>query len=286
MSQSSETEADVVDVQGIPISYEMRGAGVPIVLVHGWSADRNYMKADLEPIFAANPGWQRIYLDLPGHGATPAPAWLSTQDQMLSIVESFIDAVVPDRPFAIAGSSYGGYIALAVTRSIPDRLCGAALLIPDVPAPDGTRDLDDAIVLIENRSIFDDLAPDEEWIPGGLVVHERRMLDEIRAHDMPGYRAADYEFLARLEANYLLDGAAARPGPPFARPSLILTGRQDSRVGYRGAWELVEELPRATYAVLDLAGHHLGRIERPGLFRALVGDWLERMEATEATAAR
>jgi pimeloyl-ACP methyl ester carboxylesterase len=112
------------------------------------------------------------------------------------------------------------------------------------------------------------------------------MLDEIRAHDMPAYRAADYEFLARLEANYLLTGAAGRPGPPFARPSLILTGHQDSRVGYRGAWGLVEELPRATYAVLDLAGHHLGRIERPGLFRALVGDWLERMEATAGPAAR
>ena len=277
MSQSSETEADVVDVQGIPISYEMHGAGVPIVLVHGWSADRNYMKADLEPIFAANPGWQRIYLDLPGHGATPAPAWLSTQDQMLSIVESFIDAVVPDRPFAIAGSSYGGYIALAVTRSIPDRLCGAALLIPDVPAPDGTRDLDDAIVLIENRSIFDDLAPDEEWIPGGLVVHERRMLDEIRAHDMPAYRVADYEFLARLETNYIPTAAIRNTAGTFAQPSLILTGRQDATVGYRSAWNLVAEFPRATFAVVDMAGHNLGRVERPEVFRALVSDWLNRM---------
>jgi len=277
LSQSSETEADVVDVQGIPISYEMRGAGVPIVLVHGWSADRNYMKADLEPIFAANPGWQRIYLDLPGHGATPAPAWLSTQDQMLSIVESFIDAVVPDRPFAIAGSSYGGYIALAVTRSIPDRLCGAALLIPDVPAPDGTRDLDDAIVLIENRSIFDDLAPDEEWIPGGLVVHERRMLDEIRAHDMPAYRVADYEFLARLETNYIPTAAIRNTAGTFAQPSLILTGRQDATVGYRSAWNLVAEFPRATFAVVDMAGHNLGRVERPEVFRALVSDWLNRM---------
>jgi hypothetical protein len=30
----------------------------------------------------------------------------------------------------------------------------------------------------------------------------------------------------------------------------------------------------------DMAGHHFGRIERPGLFQALVADWLERMEAT------
>jgi pimeloyl-ACP methyl ester carboxylesterase len=99
---------------------------------------------------------------------------------------------------------------------------------------------------------------------------------------MPGYRAADRAFLERLNANYIPTGAAGRAGPPFDRPGLILTGRQDSTVGYRGAWGLVEEFPRATYAVLDLAGHHIGRIERPELFRALVGDWLERMAATPA----
>jgi pimeloyl-ACP methyl ester carboxylesterase len=165
---------------------------------------------------------------------------------------------------------------------LPDRLRGAALLVPDVPGPDGGRDLPDMTTLLEDWSIFDDLAPDEEWIPGALPVHEQRMLDEIRAHDMPAYRVADYGFLARLEAHYLLVGLAGRPGRPFDRPSLILTGRQDSRVGYRNAWKLVEELPRATYAVVDMAGHHLGRSERPELYRALVGDWLERMEAAPA----
>lgn len=45
---------------------------------------------------------------------------------------------------------------------------------------------------------------------------------------------------------------------------------------------LVDELPRATLAVIDLAGHHLGRIERPTLFQALVRDWLERVEPASA----
>jgi len=266
-----------IGVQGIPIAYEVRGEGRPILLIHGWSADRNYMLADLEAVFDEHPGWRRIYFDLPGHGATPAPEWLSTQDQVLSIVRDFIDVVLPEGSFAIAGSSYGGHLALGLIRSIPDRLDGAGLLVPDVPAADGTRDTADALVLFEDTSILADLAPDEEWMRDTLVVHERWMVDEIRAHDMPAYRRADYGFLARLEANYVPTGAAARPGPPFDRPSLILTGRQDSTVGYRAAWALLDELPRATYAVLDMAGHQLGRIERPGPFRALVGDWLERM---------
>jgi pimeloyl-ACP methyl ester carboxylesterase len=266
-----------IDIQGIPIAYEVRGEGRPILLIHGWSADRGYMLADLEPIFDEHPGWQRIYLDLPGHGATPAPEWLSTQDHMLSIVRDFIDVVLPEGSFAIAGSSYGGHVALGLIRSIPDRLSGAGFLVPAVPAPDGALDAADALVLFEDTSIFADLAPDEEWMRDTLVVHERWMVDEIRLHDMPAYRRADYGFLARLETHLLPTGAAGRPGPPLDRPSLILTGRQDATVGCRAAWALLDEFPRATYAVLDMAGHQLGRIERPGPFRALVGDWLERM---------
>ena len=265
-----------IGVQGIPITHEVRGEGRPILLIHGWSADRDYMLADLEPIFDDHPGWRRIYVDLPGHGSTPAPDWLSTEDQMLSVLCGFIAAVAPVGLLALAGSSYGGRLAVGLVRLIPDRLAGVGLLVPAVSAADGSLDPAEASVLFEDPSVFEDLAPDEEWMRDTLVVHERWMVDEIRAQDMPAYRRADYAFLARLEANYIPTGAAARPGPPFERPSLILTGRQDSTVGYRAAWALLEEFPRATYAVLDMAGHQLGRIERPVPFRALVGDWLER----------
>lgn len=279
MTSRDDPDAKRIDVQGIPFAWEECGEGTPILLIHGWSADRRYMLADLEPVFDEHPGWRRIYFDLPGHGATPAPDWLSTQDEMLSIVHGFIDAVLPEDRFAVAGNSYGGYLTTALVRSIPERLLGAGLLVPDVPAPDGTRDTPEPVTLREDPSILGDLAPDEAWIPERLVVHERRMVDEIRAHDMPAYRVADRAFLDRLEAHYMLEGDAGRPGAPFDGPSLILTGRQDSTVGYRSAWGLVEELPRATYAVLDTVGHHLGRIEGAALFRALVGDWLERMDA-------
>jgi pimeloyl-ACP methyl ester carboxylesterase len=166
---------------------------------------------------------------------------------------------------------------MGIIRTMPARILGAALLVPDVPGPGGSRDVVEPAVLIEHLSVFGDLAPDEEWIPETLVVHERRMLDEIREHDMPAYRMADYEFLARLEAHYLPTGVAAGPGAPLAQPSLILTGRQDSAVGFRAAWDLLGEFPRATYAVLDMAGHQLGRVERPDASRALVADWLDRM---------
>jgi pimeloyl-ACP methyl ester carboxylesterase len=71
---------------------------------------------------------------------------------------------------------------------------------------------------------------------------------------------------------------------PFEKPVLILAGRQDGIVGYRDAWGILENYPRATFAVLDRAGHNL-QIEQERLFNALVGDWLERVEEQLAQGA-
>jgi pimeloyl-ACP methyl ester carboxylesterase len=265
-------------VDGVSVHFEERGEGAPILMVHGWSADHRYMLADMEPIFERRIGWRRVYPDLPGHGQTPAPGWLSDQDQMLRILVGFIDQVLGEEPVAIAGSSYGGLLTLGLVRAMPDRIRGSTFLEPDLPSADGSRDLPEPVTLFEDRSLFADLAPDEGWIPDALPVHEASMLEQIRAHDMPAYRAADRAFLERLEARYLFTQPPATEPCVHAGPSLILTGRQDATVGFRAAWNLLAEFPRATYAVLDLAGHHLGRIEQPELFRHLVAEWLDRLE--------
>ncbi len=65
----------------------------------------------------------------------------------------------------------------------------------------------------------------------------------------PGFR----EYLTPEEewmTDYLLDS-------PFESPTLIITGRQDRVTGYQDAWDLIENIPRATFAVLDRASHFL-----------------------------
>jgi pimeloyl-ACP methyl ester carboxylesterase len=58
---------------------------------------------------------------------------------------------------------------------------------------------------------------------------------------------------------------------------LFLTGRFDHWCGYRDAYQILDNYPRATFAVLDRAGHGL-TIEQNILFRALVSEWLDRVE--------
>jgi pimeloyl-ACP methyl ester carboxylesterase len=271
-------QLNTVVVEGISVDIDLRGSGLPILVIHGWSADHRYMMADLEPNFDESSIWQRIYFDLPGHGTTIAPDWLNNQTQMFEILTKVIEQVIGDQKFCVIGNSYGGYLSLGLVRKMPHRLLGAALLVPDLPDDLNNRQTTDALTIVEDMSLFGNLQSDEQWIPAGLVEHSQYALDEIRAHDMPGYRASDDDLLERLNKNYLLPVEVRHAGDPFAQPSLIALGHQDATVGYERQLQLLSEFPRATVAVVDMAGHYLGRVERPKVFNSLVRDWIERVE--------
>lgn len=236
------------------------------------------MAADIEPNFSPSSSWKRIYFDLPGHGTTVAPSWLQTQSQMIEIVVALIEQVVGQENFAVIGNSFGGYLGLALVRLMPKRLLGAALVVPDLPDETNLREVPEKITLRSDPSLFHDLEPDEEWIPSGLVEHSGHALDQIRLTDMPAYRVADYEFLARFNEHYLLPPELREASETFKQPSLIALGHQDSTVGFARQLCLMGEFPRATFAVVDFAGHYLGRIERPHVYNALIADWIERMD--------
>ena len=87
---------------------------------------------------------------------------------------------------------------------------------------------------------------------------------------------ADPETVARLDANYAGSFPLVPPTGSFDGPTLVVTGRQDSITGYADAWRLLGRWPRATFVVLDRAGHNL-HIKQPTLLDALVTEWVERV---------
>lgn len=66
-------------------------------------------------------------------------------------------------------------------------------------------------------------------------------------------------------------------GVLFLVPALYAVASEDSMVGYRDAWKMLESYPRATFAILEKAGHFLG-LEQEELFLALANEWLQRVE--------
>src|SRR5258706_6808803 len=98
-------------LENITVHYETFDQVKPIILLHGWPADHRQAVDAFETVFAQRTGWKRIYPDLPGMGQTRGADWIRGSDQMLEVMTQFIDQVIPNQRFAIAGVSYGGYFA-------------------------------------------------------------------------------------------------------------------------------------------------------------------------------
>ena len=265
-------------VRGIPVAYEEVGSGRPLLMLHGRPGDHRLMSHNLEPILEARRGWRRLYPDLPGMGRTPAADWIHSQDEILDVVLGFLDSVAPRERFALAAASYGGYLARGILAKRAPEVDGLFLWAPAVSLGDAAaRRLPTHHTLVHDPATVADLSPDERAWLGVSVVQSPATLAAFRDAVKPGLLAADQAFMERVAARDMFSFDLAPAGGPFPGPTLVVCGRQDAICGYADAWELLENLPRATFAVLDRAGHGLAA-EQPALFRVLVSEWLDRVE--------
>ena len=258
--------------------YETIGEGKPIVLLHGWRSDHRIMVDIAEPVLAKRDGWQRIYPDLPGMGETSG-AGITNQDQVLDLVAGFIETVTGGRRCVVGGFSYGGYLALGAAYKYSDRLDGLLLLAPDgLPGGGVPPRLPPPATLVEDPGLFEGL--DEgtaQHFRKLAVVQTREVRDLVVNLARPAHLMADEEYLSRLEQQWSYSFEEECLRALFAEPTLVVTGRQDAVTGYADAYDLMENFPRGTYAVLDGAGHALAW-ERRAVFNALFGDWIDRVE--------
>jgi len=263
------------DIGDIEIFYETYGAGRPIVMLPGQPSDHHIMMRFMEPLFTQRDGWLRIYPDLPGTGQTPSLS-LATHDQMLEAMLAFIDTVIPGQRFVLAGMSYGGYMARGVVSHKADLIDGVLFCVPQVKAELLQADLPPQTTIVENPKLVVSLGPG-----ASLIVVQNQRVVEAMSEVFAEVQIADHAFLDRVEASGL-SSFDATLSIPFGGPTLILTGRQDNLCGYQNAWDLLDSYPRATFAVIDRAGHFMN-IEQDVLCRSLTHEWLDRVE--EATRA-
>jgi len=268
----------ISQVDDLPVYYESIGAGRPIVFLPGWGNANGEGRDVHEPVFENRPGWQRIYIDPPGTGQTPSRPWIKDQDGMLEVLLRVVGEVVGERRFAIAGTSAGGLHARGIVKRDPSRINGLLLRVPGVVADRAKRTLPSYRPLIADSA----LATDEDPRPlvqtaDYLGAHREKQ----RRYYQPAEEMADLEFLGSIQSDAARYSFSFDPAARCEAPTLIVTGRQDTTVGYADTWALLEDYPRATFAVLDRADHDLP-IQQDNLYRALATDWLDRVEEMAA----
>ena len=270
----------ICEIKGIPIYYEQYGEGTLILCIHGHMIDHRFMTGCIEPVYCSIDGYKRIYLDLPGMGKTPS-GWIKNADDMLALIIEFIDAVLPDENFLIAGSSYGGYMALGLIRAIKNRIDGVLLIASGIYLEETNRKIPvpERQILLKDK-MFEDMK-DDDTVNDFLdvaVIATPQTYERFKTDCMPGIKLADNDFLSWYDKEgYCFSFEDELRTLVFDKPSCILTGRQDHWIGYKDAFELIDRFPRATFAILDCAGHNL-QFERQELFEMHVKDWLWRVE--------
>ena len=247
-----------------------RGEGLPIVVLPSFSLDGDAMAEAFEPALAGSPGWQRLYVDLPGTGASPAGEPRS--DAVLDELASTVVAALGSQRFLVAGWSYGGYLAAGLARRLPGRIGGMLLVCTAPKIRPADRDLTGVLPSQAEsgwlRDVPDGLREHLTHAVGCQTAETARRITAVLARNGPTAQS----YLAELRAaGFALsdEDAPIRCGAPVS----ILAGRRDRVAGFAAAFNAVACYDQADYLVLADAGHYLP-VEQPDRFAAAAAAWL------------
>jgi len=254
------TRSGFAAVNGTQLYYEERGAGVPVVLVHGFGLDAR-MWDDQFDVLAER--YRVIRYDARGFGRSAPEDGPFRHAEDLHELLRFLDAA----PAHLVGLSMGGRIVLQ-----------AALLHPH-----------DAASLVLVDSALDGFAWSDEWeasfdaIAGhAAVAGEAGGKEHWLAHELfapARERAVVGERLAQIvregSGRHWTHASAARGlDPPagsrlgeIAVPALVVVGERDLPDFLRIAERLEREIPGARKITLAGAGH-MANMEAPDDFNA------------------
>jgi pimeloyl-ACP methyl ester carboxylesterase len=263
---------EIATADGTLVADGWHGAGTAIVLLHAGVCDRRGWREVGERLAAA--GRHVVAYDRRGFGdVPPAAAPFRHVEDLVAV----LDAVSPDAPAWLVGSSMGGEVALDAALAAPDRIAGLVLL---APAVSGDPELDEAAYNAATGGIGD--AIDAAWTAGeeercnrlevrlwldGPAGPEGRVGGPARALALAMNRIVIANGEPAADGAGGLD-AASRLGE-VAVPVTVACGELDVTLKRARSLELAEALPNATYRSLP-GRAHLPYLEAPDEIAALI----------------
>ncbi len=253
------------------IDYEIIGTGMPVLIIHGWGISKITMKGAFEPVFTKLDGYKRFYIDLPGMGDSERGD-IKNSDDMLEILHDFAVNVIKE-PFMIVGQSYGGLLARGFVNKYPELIKKIILLVPCIIPGVKQGRVEPHTVVERDDELLASLTEEErDSFTLMNVVLTRDVWERYKKYLIPALDSADWDFLNNvLEGSFSFDPDDLKE--PCMLPCLIIAAKQDTEVGYKDQFDLMEKYTNATYCAIERAGHNL-QIEQHEIFESLVTNWL------------
>ena len=254
------------------IDYEVIGSGTPVLIIHGWGISKLTMKGAFEPVFTELDGYKRYYIDLPGMGNS-GHGDVKNSDDMLELIHGFAVDVIGE-PFIIAGQSYGGLLTRGFVNKYPDLIKKIILLVPCIISGVRQGRVEPLKVVEKDDELLSSLTKEErDNFTMMNVLLTKDVWERYNKYLLPALNSADWEFLNNvLEGSFSFDPDDLKD--PCTKPCLIIAAKQDTEVGYKDQFDLMQKYTNATYCAVERAGHNL-QIEQPEIFEGLVKNWLE-----------
>ncbi len=258
----------IAQLNGIQLSYDDVGSGLPIVLLHAFPLDRSMWAPQVGALVRHG---RCIAPDLRGFGAsTAAPPY--SMDQYADDVATLIDELGLG-PAVIAGLSMGGYIAFAFWRR--HRAKVHALVLADTRAgadTDEGRDKRRRLVDVARARGASTVAEMQIGSMVGETTRQRRpeVVETIRAMmaaaPVAGIVGALEAMMARPDSTPTLSTIDV--------PTLILVGAEDTLTPPKEAQAIHERIRGSRLEILEQSGH-ICNLEQPAAFSHLVSEFVE-----------
>lgn len=263
----------IAEINGAQLSYEVKGVGEPVVLIHGFSLDKRLWDDHFNALAAS---YQVIRYDWRGHGQSSGITAPFKPEEELSALLNFlhIDKV------HLVGYSMGGAIATTFALAYPTRVKSLVLidaLVPDAPV---TSELLPRLVGYIDTATATGLTDGlQQWLTDPLFAP---------ASAKPALRTRLAEMVMQGQTR-LAEGAAFMnlqniqlDGPIHARlaeinvPTLVMVGAKDLQEFQTMAADLSQGLKNAQSLVIDGAGH-LSPMEKPAQVTKALQDFLSEV---------
>jgi 3-oxoadipate enol-lactonase len=255
------------------LSFEERGSGSPLVLLHAFPLSRRMWDRELEKWRS---GHRVIAPDWRGFGESPPVAGSLTMESCADDVHELLQRLGIRQKITLLGLSMGGYVAFEFFRKYQDSLHGL-ILVATQPVADSEASRTARYEMAEFVGREGSNALAERLIPrllGKTTLETKPEIVErvrglIASNSPDGIAAACYGLASRHDSSRLLEQIHV--------PTLIVTGEEDVIIARAQAEALQQKITSSRFALVNRSGH-LVNLECPDLFHEVVSDFLNRSQ--------
>jgi pimeloyl-ACP methyl ester carboxylesterase len=257
--------------RGESLAYEVKGTGLPVILLHGFTEDHRIWDLLLAGI---EDKYYWILPDLPGSGRSSFNPTLTEIKDFAEALHAIADAE-NIREVVLIGHSMGGYISMAFAEKYPDKLSGLGLFhsssYGDSPEKKESRDKNILFIQKNGAALFAETAIPRLFSDEFKSEHPEKIRRLVKLYDNFEQDSL-VQYLRAMKQRPVTTGVLKS----IDKPVLFIMGKEDKAVPLKDALEQCH-LPQISYIHILTHTAHMGMIENTSLCNSFIDQFLEKI---------